>query len=96
LEGRVTGFVVVRRTGPGEHEVLNLAVAPEHRRLGIGTQLLTAAMEEAPGDWFLEVRESNQAAQGLYRRYGFQVAGRRPEYYSDSRESGIVMRLRSC
>ena len=88
---RLCGFVVTRQTAPGENEVLNLAVAPDCRRGGVGRALLDAALEAAPGAWFLEVRESNVGAIRLYENAGFQVCGKRPAYYSDPCEAGIVM-----
>ena len=39
----------------------------------------------------LEVRDSNEAAQALYRSFGFEVAGRRPRYYTDDGEDALVM-----
>ena len=39
----------------------------------------------------LEVRASNDVAQGLYRSFGFEEAGRRPRYYSDDGEDALVM-----
>ncbi|MEP6680444.1 MAG: ribosomal-protein-alanine N-acetyltransferase RimI, partial [Chloroflexota bacterium] len=39
----------------------------------------------------LEVRAGNEAAQELYRRFGFIVAGRRPNYYTDDGEDALVM-----
>ena len=42
---------------------------------------------------FLEVRESNLAAQELYRRFGFEETGRRPRYYKDNSEDAILMSL---
>ena len=42
---RLCGFVVTRQTAPGENEVLNLAVAPDCRRGGVGRALLDAALE---------------------------------------------------
>ena len=53
--------------------------------------LLDAALEAAPGAWFLEVRESNVGAIRLYENAGFRVCGKRPAYYSDPCEAGIVM-----
>jgi ribosomal-protein-alanine N-acetyltransferase len=41
---------------------------------------------------FLEVRPSNREALGLYRSRGFQVVGRRPEYYDDG-EDALLMTL---
>lgn len=87
----VCGFIVTRGTAPGESEVLNLAVVPNARRGGVGRALLAAALEAAPGAWFLEVRESNVGAIHLYESAGFHTVGTRRAYYSDSQESGIVM-----
>src|SRR5579872_236673 len=64
--GRIVGFLVSRRLGPGEAEILNLAVAPDFRRQGIGRRLLDAFLASRPGQVFLEVRESNQSARRFY------------------------------
>jgi ribosomal-protein-alanine N-acetyltransferase len=39
----------------------------------------------------LEVRVSNDVAQALYRKYGFQLAGTRRRYYSDNNEDAYIM-----
>lgn len=41
---------------------------------------------------FLEVRQTNAAAIGLYKKTGFHIIGNRPKYYSDTGEDGILMR----
>ena len=94
--GVVCGFIVTRRTAPDESEVLNLAIHPDHRRLGIASELMRNAMKRLPGEMFLEVRESNQPARNLNRKLGFQEAGIRQNYYEDPPEPAIVMRLRTC
>ena len=43
--------------------------------------------------WFLEVRESNDAAINLYKTLGFAATGRRENYYSEPPEAAIVMRV---
>ena len=92
-DGRIAGFLVARQTAPGEHEILNIAVEPRQRRCGIARRLLESELASARGAWFLEVRESNAAAIAFYRSLGFQLAGRRAEYYHrDLAESAIVMR----
>lgn len=93
LDNRVAGFLVFRRLTPDEHEVLNLAVDPDYRRRGIARALLAGALADAPGAWFLEVRESNAAAVRLYSQFGFTLAGRRADYYRDPAEAAIVMRF---
>jgi ribosomal-protein-alanine N-acetyltransferase len=74
--------------------VTNIVVAPESRRLGVGTRLMTNLASTAIGRgctaWTLEVRASNNAAQELYRQFGFAPAGVRKRYYENT-EDAIVM-----
>jgi ribosomal-protein-alanine N-acetyltransferase len=44
---------------------------------------------------FLEVRESNLAAQEMYRKFGYEQTGRRKRYYKDNSEDAILMTLES-
>ena len=94
--GAIAGFVVARPVAAAEWEILNLAVAPEVRRLGIARQLLSDILERHPGDFFLEVRESNATARAFYEHLGFQVVTKRVRYYPDPEEAAIVMKLYSC
>lgn len=69
-----------------EAHLLDVAVAVDHRRQGIGTALVAALRDLARGQlgataMTLEVRESNWTARALYRRLGFAEAGLRPDYY---------------
>ncbi len=93
LDGKVAGFIVSRRIGDQEREILNVAVHPDFRRLGVGAALLQAECARWPGSHFLEVRESNTAARRLYERFGFEAVGQRPGYYENPPETGIVMRI---
>ena len=91
---RVVGFLVARATATDEKEILNIAVEPALRRAGIGWILMDTVLAEFRGiNWFLEVRESNEAAINLYKTLGFMTAGRRQNYYHDPSEAAIVMRL---
>ncbi len=76
-------------------EVMTIGVAHEHGGRGIGAELLAdllaRAREARSRRVFLEVRESNDVAQRLYRRAGFEPVGTRPRYYGD--EDAVVMRL---
>lgn len=93
--GRIVGFLVTREVGPGEREILNLAVGPAERHTGIARRLLGDTLARCKGAWFLEVRASNSAAIRLYQSAGFQRAGRRPDYYYAPPEDAIVMRFHS-
>lgn len=95
-QNRVAGFLVWRPVAEKENEILNVAVAPAFRRLGIAQQLINSLLKETAGDVFLEVRESNTAAQNLYKSLNFQYVGRRPEYYEFPPEAAIVMKFHSC
>jgi ribosomal-protein-alanine N-acetyltransferase len=86
------GFLVWRYTAPDEIEILNLAVDPVCRRMGVANALL-AALPRATV--FLEVRESNGAAQAFYLQARFEAVGVRPGYYKNPEEGAIVMRLQS-
>ncbi|MFQ5839997.1 MAG: ribosomal protein S18-alanine N-acetyltransferase, partial [Candidatus Methylomirabilales bacterium] len=80
-----------------ELQIANLAVIPTLRRQGIGRRLVAAALAVAAARGvrraFLEVRAGNDAAQALYRRFGFSVLARRRRYYSEPREDALIMRL---
>lgn len=93
--GTVVGFVVTVGAAD-EAEIANLAVAPGVRRRGTGGRLVEAALADAAGrgarQAFLEVRASNFAAQGLYRRFGFEAVAGRRAYYERPTEDAVVMR----
>ncbi len=95
-ETGVVGFVAARQVANREFEILNLAVAPEFRRRGIARQLLGALFHDYHGTFYLEVRESNQAAQMCYKSLGFQPVTCRPGYYECPSEAAIVMKFHSC
>jgi ribosomal-protein-alanine N-acetyltransferase len=93
LADSVAGFVVARRVGLDEMEILNIAVAPEFRRRGVARALLAQVLRDRAGRVFLEVRESNTAARTLYAGAGFRVVGVRQNYYREPPEAAIVMGL---
>jgi ribosomal-protein-alanine N-acetyltransferase len=94
--GTLTGFIVVGNVG-SEWELENILVAETAKRRGLGTRLmfefLGLARERGATSVFLEVRESNRPARGLYEKWGFMEAGRRKGYYAEPTEDAIVYRL---
>lgn len=78
-----------------EADVMDLAVVPELRRLGVGRALVTAlvAALDARGvkRLTLEVRASNTAAAQLYASLGFTRAGVRRNYYEKPREDAVIL-----
>lgn len=78
-----------------ESELPSIAVRPDIRRRGIGTELLTSLFKEVKKHgaqkMFLEVRQSNDSAISLYEKNGFITAGTRKNFYSDPDEDAFVM-----
>jgi ribosomal-protein-alanine N-acetyltransferase len=95
-DGRLAAMLVLWLIVDEAH-VATIATHPDYRRQGIGEQILlatlTAARSEGARRAFLEVREGNHAAQAMYRKYGFEVTGRRPRYYKDNNEDALLMTL---
>lgn len=94
-DGRLIGYAVCW-TVVDQSELGNVAVAPEARGGGVGRALVEAVIrrirERGSRECYLEVRESNLVAQGLYRDLAFQVVGRRRAYYALPTEDALVMR----
>ncbi len=92
-DGSVLGYA-------GLHVILdegyidNVAVRPDCRRQGIADRLLDVFCrfgEEKLAFLTLEVRPSNEAAVALYRKHGFQEAGRRRDYYEAPKEDALLL-----
>ncbi len=96
LDGRVIAMVVGWFIVDELH-VATIATHPEFRSQGIGREILlhalNSAKEEGAVKAFLEVRESNEVAQKMYRNFGFVEDGRRAGYYKDNGEDAILMSL---
>jgi [ribosomal protein S18]-alanine N-acetyltransferase len=95
-DARCVGYLILIVAADEAH-LLNLSVAPDCQRQGIGTHLtgcvITLAREHKARKIFLEVRPSNSAARALYGRCGFVEVGMRRDYYPslNGRENAIVM-----
>lgn len=89
----LAGYIVYYQT-EDEFEILNIAVYPKWRGLGLATALLTQVLREAIKKGikkcFLEVRRSNLPALHLYNRAGFLQVGLRRHYYPTG-EDALVM-----
>ena len=74
-----------------------MAVAPEARRKHVGDTLLAAAAnlarEMGLARLQLEARAGNAPALALYEKHGFEIVGRRKNYYETPREDAILMTL---
>lgn len=78
-----------------EAHITNISVSPEYRRKHIGEALLNIVINECYKNMVkfitLEVRVSNEAAIGLYEKYGFKSLGSRKGYYQDNNEDALIM-----
>ena len=86
------GFLIARAAS-AEAEILTLAVDPLHRRQGLARALLAATIARLRlagiTQLFLEVESGNEAAEGLYRRFGAKPVGSRPAYYEHGADASI-------
>ena len=80
-----------------EIHIATIAVDPNYRRKGIATAMLLFAITKLAAKGAkqatLEVRQSNFAAQSMYRKFGFVVVGQRRAYYKDTGEDALLMTL---
>jgi ribosomal-protein-alanine N-acetyltransferase len=96
--GHVVAYTVMM-IALDEAHLLNLSVAREAQRTGLGWRTLDWMADVARGygvrTMLLEVRPSNEAALLLYQRYGFDRIGVRRGYYPavGGREDAVVMRI---
>ena len=92
---KVVGYVGSQSV-MGWADMMNLAVAPDYRRMGIGEKLVTELIhhlkENEVSCLTLEVRLSNSSATALYTKLGFVEVGRRPGYYHNPREDALILR----
>jgi len=96
--GVVTGYGVLM-IGVREAHLLNLSIAPEWQRRGLGRTLLEhfvrIGRDSDAQQMFLEVRPSNTSARRMYADYGFRDISVRRGYYpaAGGREDAILMGL---
>ena len=92
-EGNILGYA-------GLHVILdegyidNVAVERDARRHGVASALLDVFCRFGAAKLAfltLEVRASNAPAIALYRKHGFEEAGRRKNYYTKPAEDAIIM-----
>lgn len=78
-----------------EMNINRICTHPAFRRQGAAKALFVAldnfCRKRGITRFFLEVRESNAAAQALYRSLGFTETGRRPNFYENPAEGAVLM-----
>lgn len=91
----LVGYIVVWLVAEEAH-ILNIAVHPDFRKIGLGKKILMFMLnhliERNTRAVYLEARVSNTAAQRLYRGAGFSEIGIRKKYY-ENKEDAVVMGL---
>ena len=92
--GRICGYLNTTFV-LDEMNLNRICVLPQYRRIGLGTALVGRMFDYARTHGictiYLEVRESNDSAQRVYRRFGFKVVGERANFYQNPTETGLVM-----
>lgn len=94
LDGMIAGYICVKHVADECH-LLNLAVHPNFRKMGIAKRLFESIISEIEGEgcrfFYLEVRTSNFTARKLYENIGFKAVGIRKNYYNYPQEDAIIM-----
>ena len=74
-----------------------IVVKKEHRNKHVATSILNKTIEYCKyigmNRIMLEVRESNNAAQALYKKHGFVDIWKRERYYTDNKEAALIYSL---
>lgn len=97
VAGQLQGYAGIALNGPTadpEWEVHTVALSPEQQGKGYARLLMDKLFEPLQvigGPVYLEVRDGNAPAVGLYESYGFEVTGRRKGYYQPSGADALTM-----
>jgi ribosomal-protein-alanine N-acetyltransferase len=94
---KVIGFMIYELHKAKLH-ILNFAVCPQYRRLGVGGQMVGKLVGKLSSHRrtriTLEVRETNLAAQLFFRSLGFRAVRVLRGFYADSGEDAFLMQYR--
>lgn len=103
IDNRVVGYIMCRiergvssygRLPVKKGHIVSIAVTPEHRHQGLGSEIVKAAMESISGygasECFLEVRKSNVAAISIYETLAFEIKRVLRAYYRDGEDAYLM------
>ena len=80
-----------------ECQIINFATKNEFKRQGVGKKVMEALLDHGKArgvtKYFLEVRQSNEGAISLYKKYSFVPVGISKNHFSQPREDAILMNL---
>jgi len=93
-DGRIIGYACFYFVDIEAH-LANIGVVEEYRRKSVAKRLLETILRRASENnceyVILEVRPSGTAARAFYKKHGFEILYRRPEYYRHPVEDAYVM-----
>ena len=96
MDGDTVIGYVGSQTVLGEADIMNVAVSPAYRRMGVAELLLSELQRRLAADGVyrltLEVRQSNAPAIALYQKLGYGQVGCRPNYYHKPKEDALILR----
>ncbi len=90
-ENKIVGYIGIEKILDETH-IINMAVHPDYRKLGIGKRLMQHVLNDEDV-FFLEVRVSNESAKKIYEKYGFKVISVRKGYYADGEDAYVMRRI---
>ncbi|MBA7494242.1 Acetyltransferase YpeA [subsurface metagenome] len=100
VNDEIVGFIMGRaytNRKPAVGRILTIDVSPEHRRKGIGLQLLQEVervfKNEGVEVCYLEAREDNVAALNLYQKHGYKMVRKLKNYYGSAHGVRLVKPL---
>lgn len=94
--GQTEGGFIAVMVNCDTADLLDIAVAEDHRNKGVATALMsfmdTECVSRGVKEIFLEVRKSNAPAISLYKKCGFEQISVRRKYYGNPTEDAVIMR----
>ena len=91
--GELIGYSMSTVGKEGFH-ITNIAIAQEHQRRGIGSELMhmleVIGRERGCNRAYLEVRTTNKAAIQMYKQLGYKIAHVQKLYYMDGDDAYVM------
>lgn len=92
--GKIVGYIFADDIC-NEVTISNVAASPDFRKRGVGNKLMNAIDDYCKLNKSnlitLEVRQSNEPAINLYKKHGFEIIGKRKDFYSKPKEDAYIM-----
>ncbi len=88
----ILGYLIIHNI-IDNYEIMKIGILSAARKKRIGSQLLKEYIDTVKLPLLLEVRETNEIGQNFYTKNGFEKIGIRKNYYKDTGENAIIMKL---